>query len=132
MFYLRRHVTQMFGEEELRAFLSHHAEVYLVMTDDDYEAVSRTVPIPLRVIARAPRFEAQLDDFLNRSELPSLLLVRKIGSDPISHFSLIIEADFAPKSAQDDNRRFLRRPGPGGTSNGKACADSAFRGHDRK
>jgi len=77
VFYLRRHVSQMFGEEELAAFLSHHAEVYLVMTDDDYAAVSRTLPIPLRVIARAPRFEAQLDDFLSRAELPSLLLVEK-------------------------------------------------------
>ena len=77
VFYLRRHVTQMFGEEELRAFLSHHTDVYLLMTDDDYQAVSRTVPIPLRVVARAPRFEARLDDFLNRSELPSLLLVTR-------------------------------------------------------
>ena len=67
----------MFGEEELRAFLGHHDRVYLVMTDDDYEAVSRTVPTPLRIVARAPRFEAQLDDFLNRTELPSLLLVEK-------------------------------------------------------
>ena len=77
VFYLRRHVTQMFGEEQLRAFLSHHADVYLVMTDDDYRAVSRGLDTPLRIIARAPRFEAQLADFLNRSELPSLLLVGK-------------------------------------------------------
>jgi 4-amino-4-deoxy-L-arabinose transferase-like glycosyltransferase len=75
VFYLRRHVTQMFDEDELRAFLSHHAEAYCVMTDDDYQAVSRSVSVPLHVIARAPRFEAQLDDFLTRSELPSLLLV---------------------------------------------------------
>ena len=77
VFYLRRHVTQMFGEEELLAFLSHHEEVFLLMTDDDYEAVSRTVPVPLRILARAPRFEARLSDFLTRSELPSLLLVTK-------------------------------------------------------
>jgi len=77
VFYLRRHVTQMFDQEELRAFLSHHDRAYVVMTDDDYEAVSRTVPTPLRIIARAPRFEAQLDDFLNRTELPTLLLVEK-------------------------------------------------------
>lgn len=75
VFYLRTHVSQMFGEEELTAFLSRHTEVYLVMTDDDYEAVSRTLPVPLRVLARAPRFQAQLDDFLSRSELPALLLV---------------------------------------------------------
>jgi 4-amino-4-deoxy-L-arabinose transferase-like glycosyltransferase len=77
VFYLRRHVTQMFDEGELRAFLSHHDRAYVVMTDDDYEAVSRTVPTPLRIIARAPRFEAHLDDFLNRTELPTLLLVEK-------------------------------------------------------
>ena len=75
VFYLRRHVTQMFDEDELRAFLSHHAEAYCVMTDDDYEAVSRSVSVPLHVITRAPRFQAQLDDFLTRSALPSLLLV---------------------------------------------------------
>ena len=77
VFYLRRHVTQMFDEEELRVFLSHHDRVYLIMTDDDYVAVSRTFSTPLRIIARAPRFEAQLDDFLNRTELPTLLLLEK-------------------------------------------------------
>lgn len=77
VFYLRRHVTQMFGEEELRAFLAHHDEVYLVMTDDDFRAVNAVLPSPLRIVASAPRFEAQLDDFLNRAPLPSLLLVTR-------------------------------------------------------
>ena len=75
VFYLRRHVTQMFDEAQLQAFLTGHAEAYLVMTDDDFEAASRAVPTPLRIIARAPRFEAQLDDFLTRAPLPNLLLV---------------------------------------------------------
>jgi hypothetical protein len=75
VYYLRRRVPQMFDEAQLQAFVSGHPEVYCVMTDDDYEAVKGRLSVPLRVIARAPRFEARLTDFLNRSALPNLLLV---------------------------------------------------------
>ena len=65
----------MFDEDQLRAFLSGHPGGVCVMPAEDYEAVSARLPLPTRVIASAPRFDARLADFVGRKPLRSLVLV---------------------------------------------------------
>jgi len=75
VFYLRQHVTQMFDEEQLKAFLRSYPDALCLMRDEDYDTVRSRVGVPMRVVARAPRFDAGLLDFLGRSPLPGLVLV---------------------------------------------------------
>jgi 4-amino-4-deoxy-L-arabinose transferase-like glycosyltransferase len=75
VFYLRQHVTEMFDEGQLSAFLTTHANALCVMRDEDYDTVRSRIAVPMRVVARAPRFDAGLLDFLGRSPLPGLVLV---------------------------------------------------------
>jgi hypothetical protein len=75
VFYLRQHVTQMFDEGQLSVFLTGNPNAVCVMRDEDYQAVRSRVAVPMRVVARAPRFDARLVDFLGRAPLPTLVLV---------------------------------------------------------
>jgi 4-amino-4-deoxy-L-arabinose transferase-like glycosyltransferase len=75
VFYLRRHVVEMFDEEHLEAFLAGHPDGVWVMLAEDYEAVSARLPVPTRIMASAPRFDARLTGFLARTPLPRLVLV---------------------------------------------------------
>ncbi len=75
VFYLRRHVAEMFGESQVRDFFREHPDAYCVMPDAEYEAIRSTLGVPTRVLAASPRFDAQLRDFLSRSPLPNLVVV---------------------------------------------------------
>ncbi len=75
VYYLRRHVVQMFDEDQLGAFLSGHPGGVCVMPAEEYEAVRARLPLPTRVIASAPRFDARLADFVGRTPQRSLVLV---------------------------------------------------------
>jgi len=75
VFYLRQQVTQMFDEGQLSVFLTTNPNALCVMRDEDYDIVRSRVAVPMRVVARAPRFDAKLTDFLGRSPLPALVLV---------------------------------------------------------
>jgi 4-amino-4-deoxy-L-arabinose transferase-like glycosyltransferase len=75
VFYLRRHVDQMFTEEELRAFYDAHPDGVCVMPEEEFNAIGATLPVPLRVVASARRFDARLGDFLARSPARRLVLV---------------------------------------------------------
>ncbi|MFO7694376.1 MAG: glycosyltransferase family 39 protein [Vicinamibacterales bacterium] len=75
VFYLRRHVVQMVDEEQLEAFLSGYPDGVCVMPAEDYESIGARLPVPTRVIASAPRFDARLSDFLGRTPPRRLLLV---------------------------------------------------------
>jgi 4-amino-4-deoxy-L-arabinose transferase-like glycosyltransferase len=75
VYYLRRHVTQLFDEKQLKAFISDHPGAYWLMTDEEYEAVRDRLGIPLVIVARSPRFDAQLRDFLDREPVRDMLLV---------------------------------------------------------
>ena len=75
VFYLQRHVVQMVDEEQLKAFLSGYPDGVWVMPAEDYDAVSSRLPVPTRVIASAPRFDARLSDFLGRTPSRELVLV---------------------------------------------------------
>jgi hypothetical protein len=75
VFYLRRHVVQMFDEEELEAFLAAHPDGVCVMPAEDYEAVKTRLPAATRAIASAPRFETRLADLLMHGPASQLVLV---------------------------------------------------------
>ena len=75
VFYLRQHVTEMFDQGQLSVFLTSNANALCVMRDEDYDAVRSRIAVPMRVVARAPRFDAGLLDFFGHSPLPDLILV---------------------------------------------------------
>jgi 4-amino-4-deoxy-L-arabinose transferase-like glycosyltransferase len=75
VFYLRQRVTEMFDEGQLSVFLTSDPNALCVMGDEDYDAVRSRIAVPMRVVARAPRFDAGLLDFLGHSPLPDLILV---------------------------------------------------------
>jgi 4-amino-4-deoxy-L-arabinose transferase-like glycosyltransferase len=75
VYYLRRHVVEMFDEEQVGAFLAGHPSGVCVMPAEEYEAVRTRLPVATRVIAGAQRFDARLGEFLSRKPLPRLVLV---------------------------------------------------------
>jgi 4-amino-4-deoxy-L-arabinose transferase-like glycosyltransferase len=75
VFYLRRHVTQLFDEAQLRAFLAANADGLCVMRAEDYDAVRIRLPAPTRVLVSVPRLDAKLTDFVRRSPVPALVLI---------------------------------------------------------
>jgi hypothetical protein len=78
VFYLQRHVVEMFDEEQLRAFLAERPDSVCVMPAEEYKAVSARLPVPTRIIASAPRFDARLAGFLARTPPPRLVLVTAV------------------------------------------------------
>jgi hypothetical protein len=75
VFYLRRHVDQMFTEDELRAFFDAHPDGVCVMPEEEFKAIGAALPVPPRVVASARRFDARLGDFLARTPARRLVLV---------------------------------------------------------
>jgi 4-amino-4-deoxy-L-arabinose transferase-like glycosyltransferase len=75
VFYLRRHVDEMFTEAELGRFFATHLDGVCVMPAGEYERVRTTLAVPTRVIIRGPRFDVRLADVLSRKPLPEVVLV---------------------------------------------------------
>jgi 4-amino-4-deoxy-L-arabinose transferase-like glycosyltransferase len=75
VFYLRRHVAQMFAEEELARFFASHPEGVCVMPASEYERVRQALPVPTHVVARRPRVDVRLSDIVARRPLPEVVLV---------------------------------------------------------
>lgn len=75
VFYLRRHVDQMFDVDQLAGFFARGPGAYCLMHDDDYERVRDRLGVPLRVVADEPRLAGRLTDFLGRQPLRRMLLV---------------------------------------------------------
>jgi 4-amino-4-deoxy-L-arabinose transferase-like glycosyltransferase len=82
VFYLRRHVVQMFSEEQLQAFFAAHPDGMCVMPEEEFETVGPRLPVPARVVASAQRFDARLSDFLARTPARRLVLVTPSPVDP--------------------------------------------------
>ncbi len=78
VFYLHRHVSQLFEPDELDGFLRAQPHGVCVMRGEDYDAVRPRLATPTRVLAGAPRVETRLADFLGRSPMRILVL---IGAD---------------------------------------------------
>ena len=77
VFYLRRHVDQMFTDDELGRFFAAHRDGVCVMPADEYERVRTMITVPTRVVTRGPRFDVRLSDILARKPLPEVVLVAR-------------------------------------------------------
>jgi 4-amino-4-deoxy-L-arabinose transferase-like glycosyltransferase len=75
VFYLRRHVVELFDREGLERLLGTGKTVYAVMSSDDFERIGNGSPAPLCVIERRPTFDVRLSNVLAREPLPELVLV---------------------------------------------------------
>jgi 4-amino-4-deoxy-L-arabinose transferase-like glycosyltransferase len=75
VFYLRRHVEQLFEEERLRSLLQSDRPVYAILSRDHYAALSRNLGEATCEIARRPTFDVKLKNVLAREPLPELVLV---------------------------------------------------------
>jgi 4-amino-4-deoxy-L-arabinose transferase-like glycosyltransferase len=77
VFYLRRHIDEMFDEDQVKAFLAAHPEGVVVMPAEDYESLGPRLPHTTRIVARAPHFDAKLSDFFGSTPLPEFVLVAR-------------------------------------------------------
>jgi 4-amino-4-deoxy-L-arabinose transferase-like glycosyltransferase len=75
VYYLRRHVVELFDEEELVDLLRSGKTVYLVVSSEDFEKVRGQLPGALCVVDRRPTFDVRLKNILAREALPDLLVV---------------------------------------------------------
>jgi 4-amino-4-deoxy-L-arabinose transferase-like glycosyltransferase len=76
VFYLQRHVEQLYGEPEpMIERLRELEEYYLVIPAEDYETLRTALPGPTCVIDRRPLFDVKLRHLLTREPLPELVLV---------------------------------------------------------
>jgi len=75
VFYLRRHVDQLFDVSEVSAFFKGPSAAYCVMRQEEYEPIKTLIGVPTSVLATSPRFDGQLRDFLARRPLPNLVVV---------------------------------------------------------
>ncbi len=76
VFYLRRHVEQIFDDPAALVEKMREArEYYLVLRTPEYEELRGSFPVPTCVIDRRPLFEVRLKDVLARKSLPELVLV---------------------------------------------------------
>jgi 4-amino-4-deoxy-L-arabinose transferase-like glycosyltransferase len=75
VFYLRRHVDEMFDANQLHAFLTRGPGGYCLIRGNDYAAMRDTLPVPTRIVATAPRFDIRMGDVLRRAPLPTLVLI---------------------------------------------------------
>jgi 4-amino-4-deoxy-L-arabinose transferase-like glycosyltransferase len=75
VFYLERHVTQLFEVEQVRTFFQSRDRAYCVLPERDYQRVKGQLGVPTRVVAAAPRYDGRFLDFLERRPAGHLLLV---------------------------------------------------------
>jgi 4-amino-4-deoxy-L-arabinose transferase-like glycosyltransferase len=75
VFYLRRHVVELFDREGLERLLESGKTVYAVMSSDDFQRITEGSPASLCVIERRPTFDVRLSNVLAREPLPELVLV---------------------------------------------------------
>lgn len=75
VFYLRRHVVELFDRDGLERVLGSGKTVYAVMSSDDFERFAEGSPAALCVIERRPTFDVRLSNVLAREPLPELVLV---------------------------------------------------------
>jgi 4-amino-4-deoxy-L-arabinose transferase-like glycosyltransferase len=78
VFYLRRHVDQMFDPRQLQDYLAVDEPRYCVIRDTDYRAVRDQLPTGTRVVASAPRLDIRFEELLQDAfALPELLVITR-------------------------------------------------------
>jgi 4-amino-4-deoxy-L-arabinose transferase-like glycosyltransferase len=74
VYYLRRHVAELFEEEALLAAWRSGQGVYAVMSADDLDKVRQQLPGACEIVRR-PTFDVKLNNVLASKPLPELVLV---------------------------------------------------------
>ncbi|MCX6546219.1 MAG: glycosyltransferase family 39 protein [Acidobacteria bacterium] len=75
VFYLQRHVDQMFDVPTVSEFFAGGSPAYCLMTQEEYERIKPLLRAPTFVLASSPRFDAQLRDIITTAPLPNLVVV---------------------------------------------------------
>ena len=75
VFYLRRHVDQLFDQDRLTAMLRSGRPAYAVLSRDNYAALSESFGVQTCVIDRRPTFDVKLRTLLAREPLPELVVI---------------------------------------------------------
>ena len=75
VFYLRRHVDQLFDQDRLIAMLQSGRPAYAVLSRENYAALSESFGVPTCVIDRRPTFDVKLRTLLAREPLPELVVI---------------------------------------------------------
>jgi hypothetical protein len=75
VYYLRRHVDEIFDDAEIASMLKRDQRVFAVMSEDDFEKVRQAVAASLCVIDRRPTLDVRLKSILARDPLPQLVVV---------------------------------------------------------
>jgi 4-amino-4-deoxy-L-arabinose transferase-like glycosyltransferase len=75
VFYLRRHVDQLFEEDRLVALFRSDRPAYAVLSRENYTTLAAALGESTCVIDRRPTFDVKLRNVLAREPLPELVLV---------------------------------------------------------
>jgi 4-amino-4-deoxy-L-arabinose transferase-like glycosyltransferase len=75
VFYLRRHVDQLFEQDSLTELLRSDRQVYVVLSGKNYAALSDGFDLSTCVIERRPTFDVKLKTVLPREPMPDLVLI---------------------------------------------------------
>jgi 4-amino-4-deoxy-L-arabinose transferase-like glycosyltransferase len=75
VFYLRRHVVQLFEEDRLIALLRSEKPVYAVLSGKNYAGLANSYDLSTCVIERRPTFDVKLKTVLTREPMPDLVLI---------------------------------------------------------
>jgi 4-amino-4-deoxy-L-arabinose transferase-like glycosyltransferase len=75
VYYLKRHVMELFDETSVTAVLSSNRTVYIVMTSDDRERMMARSPVASCEIDRRPTLDVKLRNLLAGEPLPDLVVV---------------------------------------------------------
>jgi 4-amino-4-deoxy-L-arabinose transferase-like glycosyltransferase len=75
VFYLRRHVEQLFDEDRLIALMRGKRGAFAVLSGENYAGLSDALGGATCVIERRPTFDVKLKNVLAREPLPELVLI---------------------------------------------------------
>ena len=75
VFYLRRHIVEVFEPEPLFELLASARGAYVVMSSDDYEKLRSRMPVNVCIVDRRQTFDVKLKNVLARERLPELVVV---------------------------------------------------------
>jgi 4-amino-4-deoxy-L-arabinose transferase-like glycosyltransferase len=75
VFYLERHVEEVFDRDPLLRLFESDTTAYVVMRENEYERIRADIGVPTCVVQSQPTFDVKLRNVLARDPLPDLVLV---------------------------------------------------------
>ena len=75
VYYLGRHIEQLFLEEQLIGVFGSGRTVYAVLSTDNYARLAGAIGVPTCIIDRRPTFDVKLKTVLARGPLPELVVI---------------------------------------------------------